>query len=379
LNQATKGVFVIGNANSTYTKEQMLTCPGVMAAPRNQWYIAAMSNEVTRELMSRRILDDQIVFYRTEEGVPVALANRCPHRGVPLSMGKLIGDSLRCAYHGFEFSRAGVCTRVPSQDTITAQLAVRSYPVIEVWPYVWIWMGDPARPDESVFPDQFELGLKRPGYKITPLFVMEIGCNFQLLHENLLDTSHISFLHAGMIDGGSMAQARFNTSYEGGRIHISRELVETPTPGMARTFHLEEGKAVRRKLITDAILPHLSVITNIFNYEDTPDAPPHVLINPQGVTPSGRNRCFNFMCVSSSYPDEQPAAAVPYIWKLVEQDKVVLEAVQARFDEEGWDQTEVSVRADAAALNFRRKMVAMIEQERANAGNAPKSLQSAHA
>jgi len=80
---------VTEQARQTYTKEQMLKCPGVMAAPRNQWYIAAMANEVTTAPLSRRILDDLIVFYRTAEGTAVALADRCPHRGVPLSMGKV--------------------------------------------------------------------------------------------------------------------------------------------------------------------------------------------------------------------------------------------------------------------------------------------------
>jgi nitrite reductase/ring-hydroxylating ferredoxin subunit len=358
---------VIGQARQTYTKEQMLKSPGVMEAPRNQWYIGAMANEVSKKLLSRRILDDPIVFYRTAGGTAVALADRCPHRGVPLSMGEVLGDSLRCAYHGFEFSKAGVCTRVPSQDTIVPQLVVRSYPLKEVGPYIWIWMGDPAHPDESLFPDQFELGLDRPGYKITPYFVMEMGCNAQLLHENLLDTSHITFLHTGMIDGGSMAQAKFKSSYEGGRVRMTRELVEAPTVAMARTFQLPRGTApLHRTLITDAIPPNLSVITNIFYYEDDPQAPKHILINPQGVTPSGHNRCFNFMAVSSSYPDEQPAESYPFIWKLFEQDKVVLEAIQARYDAEGWDLPEVSVRADAAALNYRRKMVEMIEKERAS-------------
>ena len=362
---------------SIITKEQMLACPGVMPAPRNQWYIAALSSEVSRKVMTRQILEDHIVFFRTEDGTAVALADRCPHRGVPLSMGTVQGNGIRCAYHGFEFGKTGACTHIPSQSTIVEQLAVRSYPLVEVAPYIWIWMGLPLERDDSLLPDMHELGLTRPGYKVTPFFVVEMGCNFELLHENLLDTSHITFLHAGMIDGGTMAQADFQTSYKGGRVHISRQLIETPTAAMARTFHLKggPGKPVKRTLITDAIPPHLSVITNIFTYPDEPDAPPHILINPQGVTPSGKNCCLNFMAVSSSYPDEQPADAFPHLLKLFEQDKVVLEAVQKRFDEEGWDLPEISVRADAAALNFRKKMAALVEEERGRL--APKALQSA--
>jgi len=69
----------------------MLACPGVMPAPRNQWYIAALSSEVSRKVMTRQILQDHIVFFRTEDGTAVALGDRCPHRGVPLSMGTVQG------------------------------------------------------------------------------------------------------------------------------------------------------------------------------------------------------------------------------------------------------------------------------------------------
>src|SRR5258705_490832 len=218
--------------DSIITKEQMLACPGVMPAPRNQWYIAALSGEVSRKVMKRQILQDHIVFFRTEDGAAVALADRCPHRGVPLSMGTVQGNGIRCAYHGFEFGKAGICTHIPSQTTIVDQLAVRSYPLFEVGSYIWFWMGLPAERDDSLLPDMYALGLTRPGYRVTPLFVMEIGCNFQMLHENLLDTSHITFLHPGMIDGGNMATASFNTSYKNGRVTISRDITETPTAPM---------------------------------------------------------------------------------------------------------------------------------------------------
>ena len=353
--------------NVIRTRKNLLSCPAAMIAPRNQWYIAALSQEVTRGLLSRRILDDPIVFFRTQDGSPVGLADRCPHRGVPLSMGAIKDDVIRCAYHGFEFGKTGVCHRVPSQSRIDPQLAVQSYPLREIGPYIWIWMGDPAEADESLLPDQFELGITRPGWRVTPILVMEMGCNYQLLHENLLDTSHISFLHPGLLDTGSMAAASFKVSYPGGRVRISRNLDETPNDVMARTFSLTPGKPVRRTLITEAIPPQLSVITNIFTDPEKPDAPPHIIIGPQGVTPSGNNRCLNFLVHCTSYPDEQPEDAASHIRKLFDQDRVVLEAIQKRFDEEGWDSPEVSVMADSAALNFRLKMVKLVEAEREKA------------
>jgi vanillate O-demethylase monooxygenase subunit len=225
-------------------------------------------------------------------------------------------------------------------------------------------------------PDQFELGLDRPGFKITPLFVMEMRCNFQLLHENLLDTSHITFLHPGLIDSGLMAEASFKTSFGGGRVSISRDLIESPNPIMAKTFNLTPGKPVRRVLATHAIPPQMSLISNVFTDPENPDAPPHILLNPQAITPTGRNGVFNFMVVSSSYQEDQPDDVIPHLTKLLDQDRVVLEAVQRRYDEEGWDLTEVSVKADAAALNFRRHMANMVEAERL-ARTAERTLRTA--
>jgi phenylpropionate dioxygenase-like ring-hydroxylating dioxygenase large terminal subunit len=360
----------VTDKNLIRTRKTLLSCPAAMIAPRNQWYIAALSQEVTRGMLARQILDDHIVFFRTEDGSPVGLADRCPHRGVPLSMGSIQNDAIRCAYHGIEFGRTGACHRIPSQSKILPQLSVQSYPLLEIGPYIWIWMGDQAQADESLLPDQFELGITRPGWRVTPLFVMEMACNYQILHENLLDTSHISFLHPGLLDTGSMATSSFKANYEGGKVRISRDLIETPNEMMAKTFNLTAGKAYRRTLITEAIPPQLSLIVNIFTDPENPDAPPHILTSPQGVTPSGNNRCLNFLINCSSYPEPQPEDALPHLWKLFEQDKVVLEAVQRRFDEEGWDLPEVSVMADTAALKFRLKMVEMVEAERKRAATA---------
>jgi vanillate O-demethylase monooxygenase subunit len=280
-------------------------------------------------------------------------------------MGKVEGEIIRCPYHGFEYNQQGRCTLVPSQSTIVPQLAVRSFPLVEVGPYIWIWPGE-GEGDMSLLPDQTAIGITRPGWRITPFFMMEMECNFEILHENLLDTSHISFLHAGLIDSGPIAEAKFKISQTETTVRISRDVIERPTPAMAATFHLEPGKAVQRTLITEAIAPNLSVITNIFTFPDQPDRPAHILISPQGVTPANDRKCLNFLVLSSSYQDEQPAEAVPALWHLFGQDQAVLGQVQRRFDEEGgWDLPEISVRADSAALNFRRKMAAMVEEERA--------------
>ena len=99
-------------------------------------------------------MNEPVVFYRTEDGTPVALEDRCPHRRLPLSMGKLVGDDvLQCHYHGLRFDRTGACVRVPGQDMIPATARVKTYPVVERYKWLWIWMGDPALADPAKIPD----------------------------------------------------------------------------------------------------------------------------------------------------------------------------------------------------------------------------------
>src|SRR5882672_2326372 len=112
---------------------------------RNAWYVAAWDHEVTRELRAVRIIGDGVVLYRTEAGDPVALEDACPHRKLPLSMGRLVGDELECGYHGMVFDRAGSCTRIPGVKRVPPSVCVRGYPAVSRYGLVWVWMGDPRQ------------------------------------------------------------------------------------------------------------------------------------------------------------------------------------------------------------------------------------------
>jgi phenylpropionate dioxygenase-like ring-hydroxylating dioxygenase large terminal subunit len=112
---------------------------------RNEWYVAAESAEVGRSPMDRTLLGHGVLLYRKLDGSPVALRNRCPHRSFPLSKGTLKGDDIVCGYHGLQFGPNGRCVRVPSQELIPPAIGTPSFPLIERPPFIWIWMGNPAR------------------------------------------------------------------------------------------------------------------------------------------------------------------------------------------------------------------------------------------
>ncbi|MHB1088696.1 MAG: Rieske 2Fe-2S domain-containing protein, partial [Acidimicrobiales bacterium] len=108
---------------------------------RECWYVAALSSELEGKPLSRQILGEHVAIYRTESGEVVAVADRCPHRGYPLSLGKVEGELLVCGYHGFTFDCAGTCVSVPGQDRIPTKADVRTYQVVEQGRWLWIWMG----------------------------------------------------------------------------------------------------------------------------------------------------------------------------------------------------------------------------------------------
>ncbi|MDE0056678.1 MAG: Rieske 2Fe-2S domain-containing protein, partial [Defluviicoccus sp.] len=120
---------------------------------RNCWYVAAWDHELDGGFLARTILDRPVVLFRGPDGAPHALEDRCCHRSMPLSEGRLLEETVQCGYHGLEFAFDGRCVRVPGQSTIPPGARVRAWPVVERWRWVWIWMGDPDAADPDLIPD----------------------------------------------------------------------------------------------------------------------------------------------------------------------------------------------------------------------------------
>jgi phenylpropionate dioxygenase-like ring-hydroxylating dioxygenase large terminal subunit len=161
---------------------------------RNAWYVAGWSHDFDQSLRAHTLLGEPIVFFRQSDGSPVALADRCPHRALPLSRGTLLGDHVECGYHGLTFDGAGQCVAAPTQpDRIPKSAQVRSYPVAERYRLLWIWMGDPKAADESlIFPVE---NFDNPDWGCTDGGVLDINCNYLWIVDNLLDPSHVAWVH----------------------------------------------------------------------------------------------------------------------------------------------------------------------------------------
>lgn len=160
---------------------------------RNAWYVASWSTDLEEaKPQAITILGEPIVIYRSE-GILAALEDRCVHRLAPLSLGRCEAANLRCMYHGLLFDPTGNVVEIPGQHSIPSHAKVKSYPVADRHSWIWVWMGDPAKADESLIPPA--VGFDDPDY-ILGHGQLDYAAEARLINDNLLDFSHLTFVHA---------------------------------------------------------------------------------------------------------------------------------------------------------------------------------------
>ena len=195
---------------------------------RNFWYVAAWDWEVRRQdLMRRTICGQPIVFWRREDGTPAALEDRCCHRHMPLSQGKVRGDFVECSYHGLTYDGSGACVRIPSQTSVPPSARVRSFAVHEKYHWIWIWMGDPALADPSKIEDFH--WMDDPAWRAKGELLPVEG-NYLLLVDNLLDLTHLQFVHPTTLGTSAISGAPIRTEREGDLVRVTRWILNSPPP-----------------------------------------------------------------------------------------------------------------------------------------------------
>lgn len=196
---------------------------------QNTWYVAAWTNELQPgRLLSRRLLDMPIVLFRDGIGQTRALSDRCPHRFVPLSMGKLVdgGNAIQCGYHGLRFDGQGRCVFNPQGDRPPPRASVRSYPLQERYSAIWIWMGLPEAADASLIPD---FSFMDPVTHHVATSSMIVAGHYEIESDNILDLSHIEFLHP-LFASPNVSRAPIECIVEGETVWSRRFIADDELP-----------------------------------------------------------------------------------------------------------------------------------------------------
>lgn len=165
-----------------------------MMPPKNNWYVACRSEELKNKPLPRKILGLELVLFRTQSGLLSALKDRCPHKGVSLSLGKVEGETLRCRYHGWTFSPAGDLNEVPcdSPGKPLPSCKAQSYPIIEQDGWIWVYPDLESKP--SAAPPSYP---KLSGHAWWE-YVNVNKAPAELILENAFDCSHTGFVHTGL-------------------------------------------------------------------------------------------------------------------------------------------------------------------------------------
>lgn len=334
---------------------------------RGAWYVVALASEVTDALIARTVLGDPLVLYRDAAGTVVCLEGVCPHRHYPMAHAWKEGDQLRCPYHGMRFGPDGVCTEIPSQAAIPANCYLRAYPAVERWPWVWVWMGEAGAADPAAIPgtDITWLHGEANAYVDEPL---HIAARYPLLSENLLDLSHIPYLHwkggdSGWARGTDWPEEQVEQSEDGRRLRGTR-VFDLPAHDLPIDAGL--GGSARLTLAMD-YYPPTFFVGNV-NYapleRDDPAVRP-ALRNVHAFTPVNAHETIYYFASARNFGVNDPAVTAhyqPLQRAILQEDKAAAEMIDVLVDRPG-RRADFVARADRFSQMGRRMLQRMIDAE----------------
>lgn len=213
---------------------------------RNAWYVAAMPAEVSEGPLGRTICNESMVFYRGTEGKVHALEDFCPHRGAPLSLGRVCDGKLVCGYHGLQMGCEGKTVSMPGQR-VQGFPAIRSFPVVERYGFIWVWPGeasqaDPARIHHLPWAESEQWAYGGGMY--------HIQCDYRLMIDNLMDLTHETYVHATSIGQKEIDEVPCITRVQGEEVITSRLMHGIHAPPFwqmaLRSNGLPDGQPVDR-------------------------------------------------------------------------------------------------------------------------------------
>jgi vanillate O-demethylase monooxygenase subunit len=185
---------------------------------KNAWYVACQAYEITEKPLGRKICNESMVFYKNTEGKVVAVQDFCPHRGAPLSLGRVCNGQLVCGYHGLVMGCDGHTINMPGHQVRNFE-PIKSYAVIERYGFVWVWPGDQSKVDPAQMP-VFEW-FDNPEWAYGG-GLYHIACDYRLMIDNLMDLTHETYVHSTSIGQLEIDETPSRTVTEGNSVTTSR-------------------------------------------------------------------------------------------------------------------------------------------------------------
>jgi vanillate O-demethylase monooxygenase subunit len=281
---------------------------------------------------------------------------------------------LECGYHGLTFDCSGSCVRVPGQSRIPTGARVRSYPVADKWGLVWIWMGDPALADPAKIFHVEHFDDPAWGRNTGP--VMELDCNYLLVTDNLLDPSHVSWVHQSSFGEAACEDTPLTVDVSDRGVTVSRWMYDRDVAPLYKPLVPFDGRADREQRY-EVRYPSLALIKAIFTPagKGGPDKPlppdAFVMDSYNFMTPVNEKQTrYYWFQMRNVRPDcaETSKFMSDGVQGAFNEDKVILNAVQRGLDNKRTPNIDLAI--DGGPLRFRRALARLIADEERSLGQA---------
>lgn len=334
----------------------------------NGWYVAAWASELSASPMARRICNEPVVLYRPLDGTAAALRDSCCHRGAPLSLGAVVEKGLRCNYHGVVFGTDGACVQIPGQDMIPKNARVRSYPVVEKDQLIWIWMGDREAADPGEIVDY-------PFHNDTTNWpndhdVMHVKANYLLLVDNLMDATHLAYVHPSSV-GGAAPNVHFKADMQVKQlpngIRIDRRMPNSPPPPTYNNCVAFPGNVDRWQefdFVAPSTVIQYSGAVEAGQSRENKSCIRFDMRLFHALTPETDTTSFYFWSAANGHHTNDPTATEKIVKEIncaFAEDKAMVEAQQLRIAELGEDWL-VDNRSDAPRIAMRRAVERLMKR-----------------
>lgn len=334
---------------------------------RNAWYPVAWEREVGDRPHAVTALGEELVVYRRGDGGYAALENACSHRKVPLALGQVRGDHLECGYHGLTFDCVGRCVAAPTNGTVPAGASVTSYAAHARYGLIWLWMGDQstADPDTIFHVEHWD----DPQWGTTDGDDMVVDCNYLYITDNLLDPSHVAWVHLSSFAGEGSDSTPLETTIADDGVTTWRWMMNTsPAPFYAP--YLPFDGPCDRKQHYEVRFPSHALIKSVFSPagaggEGRPLHGDTFLMDSYNfLTPIDERRTRYFWFQQRNVaPDDADVSKrfAASVRGAFEEDRVLLEAMQVGIDRSTG--SLINLRSDTGGVRFRRRLTQLIDAE----------------
>lgn len=327
----------------------------------DHWYIAALRSEISAQPLRRILLGKPVVIWRDSDGKACAVEDRCLHRQVPLSMGRVDdGGALECPYHGVRYNGEGHCVFIPEQTRVPRDARLRAYPLIEHGEWAWLWAGDPEKADPGLIPPY--PWFLREGWR-TRTGYLHVKCNYKLIVDNLLNMAHLPYVHPNTIgNAGDLEGAIMKVTREGARVRLARKVYDVEPPPTYKTAGGFTGKVNRWQTIDWMAPSNFEFHTGVVEAgheppppdEDAPKINAKILDRHQmhGIAPeneSASHYYVGFAYDPADIGEELADFIFDQTFKTFKEDVVILEAQQENM-ELTRDDRQLDIVSDSAGL-----------------------------